>query len=130
MSEKVCGCTCPRCADDNVVGHCMNCNRRESMSEHKEELIKGLNDNGCPACKDCHILEAMDKYISSNFVPKRNDIADIHFINENEVRRILARVLEPLIAYKKWMEDDGERSCDLDILTAIKIIKEYTGEAV
>jgi hypothetical protein len=31
----------------------------------REELIQELDNSGCPVCRDCHILESVDKYIKS-----------------------------------------------------------------
>ena len=35
------------------------------MDKQREELRQALDFNGCPVCRECNVLEAMDAYIKS-----------------------------------------------------------------
>ena len=48
-SPKDCGCTCPRCADDNVVGHCMTC--KDGHSD-KIEIDRKVAEEWLRHCRD------------------------------------------------------------------------------
>lgn len=50
----------------------------------REELIQELDNSGCPVCRDCHILESVDKYIKS------------------EKRLLLEKIGRPLKEGEEW----------------------------
>lgn len=52
------------------------------MSGERAKLIKALEENHCPVCRDCPILEAVDEYV------KREVLADR--------KRILEEIEKPL----------------------------------
>jgi len=71
----------------------------ELKQTERDNIVQALNNHGCPVCRDCHILEAVDAYI----------LAD---------RR---RVLNLLIEYQKFfpsLETDAEYAIDATLKLA------------